>query len=175
MRKRGLTLALLALLGVAQARFYLGFPGSGIVGSSGGAAVGGLHVGTYNLYNDFGVRATAEAGAIFGEPNSLIVEGGVDGTYSFGEGVVFYTGAGVGYMAVGDSGSPFVGAFVGLDFDAASVISIFLEINPRYAFSSTGFVQIRSGINFHIGSPLVNPMSVPDAGLPWLGEETAGG
>ena len=30
MRKTGLALALLALLGAAQARFYLGFPGGGI-------------------------------------------------------------------------------------------------------------------------------------------------
>lgn len=97
MRKTVLALALLALLGAAQARFYLGFPASGILSSGAIGTIGGLHFGTYNLYDDFGVRATAELGLIPtilvdpAVPVALIVEGGVDGTYSFGEGVVCFT------------------------------------------------------------------------------------
>jgi hypothetical protein len=176
MRKIILTLALLALLSAAQARFYLGFPTSGIYASDALGAVGGVHFGTYNLDDDFGIRATAEfgirpnteSGVVPPLPLEVLVEGGVDGTYSFGEGVVFYTGAGLGYGTADGSGSPFVSAFVGLDFDAGSVVSIFLEINPRYAFSNTGLLHVRSGINFHIGDPDDNPVSEPDAGLPWL-------
>ena len=130
MRKTALILALLAILSAAQARFFLGFPLSGIYASDALGAVAGVHFGTYNLYDDFGIRATAEAGRTLSLTPGLIVEGGVDGLYSFGEGVVFYTGAGVGYVGAGGAGSPFVSAFVGLDFDASSVISIFLEINP---------------------------------------------
>lgn len=166
MRKLALTLALLSLFGAAQARFYIGFPSSSVFSSGVLGAVGGLHIGTYKLYDDFGVRATAEAGAAFGSTTSLIVEGSVDGTYSSGD-VVFYTGGGVGYGSQGGSSSAFVGAFVGLDFDAGSVISLFLEINPRYALSNTGFVQVRSGLNFHIGSPDDNPTSPAD-GVVWL-------
>lgn len=177
MRKTVLILALLALLSAAQARFYLGFPTSGILTGLIPLPVLGFHIGTYKLYDDFGVRATAELGANFNVPIDPIlptvpvvpiVEGGVDGTYSFGEGVVFYTGAGVGYGSAGGLGSPFVSAFVGLDFDAGSVISIFLEINPRYAFSNVGLLHVRSGLNFHIGSPDDNPMSDPDDGVVWL-------
>lgn len=172
MRKLTLTLALFALLGVAQARFYIGFPTSGIVGSAFGV-VSGLHIGTYKLYEDFGVRATAEIGTAINIPLDLAslvaYEGGVDGTYSFGEGVVFYTGAGLGYgggpLA---SGSVFASAFVGLDFDASSVISIFLEINPRYYFSNSGLIHIRSGLNFHIGDPDDNPVAQPDDDAVWL-------
>lgn len=168
MRKTAVIFALFVLLSTAQARFYLGFPTSGIYASDAFGAVGGVHFGTYNLYDDFGIRATAEAGAVFGQTPSLLVEGGIDGLYSFGEGVVFYTGAGVGYGSQGGVGDLFVSAFVGLDFDAGSVISIFLEINPRYAFSNTGLIHVRSGINFHIGDPNDNPVTEPDAGLPWL-------
>lgn len=175
MRKITLTLALLTLLSAAQARFYLGFPTGGIITSDIPLPVAGVHFGTYNLYDDFGIRATAEFGirpntesGVVPVPLALLVEGGLDGTYSFGEGVVFYTGAGLGYGSADGSGSPFVSAFVGLDFDAGSVVSIFLEINPRYAFSNTGLLHVRSGINFHIGDPNDNPVSEPDAGLPWL-------
>lgn len=175
MRKITLTLALLTLLSAAQARFYLGFPTSSIYTSNALGAVGGAHFGTYNLYDDFGIRATAEFGirpntesGVVPVPLALLVEGGLDGTYSFGEGVVFYTGAGLGYGTADGSGSPFVSAFVGLDFDAGSVVSIFLEINPRYAFSNVGLLHLRGGLNFHIGDPGENPVSEPDAGLPWL-------
>jgi hypothetical protein len=92
----------------------------------------------------------------------------VNGLYSFVEGVVFYTGAGLGYAGLAGVGSPFVSAFVRLDFDASSVISIFLEINPRYAFSNTGLIHIRSGLHFHIGDPNENPMSIPDTGMRWF-------
>jgi hypothetical protein len=92
----------------------------------------------------------------------------VNGLYSFVEGVVFYTGAGLGYAGLAGVGSPFVSAFVRLDFDASSVISIFLEINPRYAFSNTGLIDIRSGLHFHVGDPDENPMSEPDMGMRWL-------
>ena len=168
MRKLAFILALFVLLASAQARFYVGFPGSLIVGSGFGG-VGGVHIGTYKLYNDFGIRATAEAGATFTNPLLVTYEGGLDGTYSFGEGVVFYTGAGLGYGggALG-GGSLYAGAFVGLDFDASSVISIFVEINPRYYFSNAGLVHVRSGINFHIGDPSENPVYEAEDSQPWL-------
>lgn len=168
MRKIVFIAVLLAFFSAAQARFYLGFPSSGIVGSAFGA-VSGIHIGTYKLYEDFGVRATAEAGAAFGDPILLTYEGGLDGTYSFGEGVVFYTGAGLGYGggSLAD-GSAYLGAFVGLDFDASSVVSIFLEINPRYYFSNSGLIHIRSGINFHIGDASDNPIAQPDDDAVWL-------
>ena len=168
MRKLALLLSMLALCAAAQARFYIGFPNSLIAGSGFGG-VSGVHFGTYKLYNDFGIRATAEAGAAFTNPLLVTYEGGLDGTYSFGEGVVFYTGGGLGYGggALG-GGSLYAGAFVGLDFDASSVISIFLEINPRYYFSNAGLVHVRSGINFHIGDPSENPVYEAEDSQPWL-------
>ena len=168
MRKIAFILVLFVLLASAQARFYIGFPGSLIVGSGFGG-VGGVHIGTYKLYEDFGVRATAEFGAAFSSPVTLTYEGGLDGTYSFGEGVVFYTGGGLGYGggALGDN-SLYAGAFVGLDFDAGSVISIFVEINPRYYFANAGLVHVRSGVNFHIGDPSENPVYEAEDNQPWL-------
>ena len=41
----------------------------------------------------------------------------------------------------------------------SSVISIFVEINPRYYFSNAGLVHVRSGVNFHIGDPSENPVT----------------
>lgn len=148
MRKTLLTLVLfLGCLSTAQAQFYIGFPQTGIILGTTPVALSGLTIGTYNLYGDFGIRATAQAAPI----GTAFLEGSVDGTYSFGEGVIFYTGAGLGYSGFVDTGAVTLAGFTGLDFDANSVISIFLEIRPILYIGTGGTVQIRSGINFHIG------------------------
>lgn len=154
-----LTLAL-CLSGLAGAQFYISVPNSNTLTSQGATIMGGLAIGTYKLYGDFGVRATAQT-------STVTVEGVLDGTYSYGEGIVFYTGAGLGYSSLATS-SVSIGGFVGLDFDAASVISIFLEIRPTYYLSNAGAVQVRSGLNFHIGQPSSPPGQATDNGLPWL-------
>jgi hypothetical protein len=152
MKRIYLTLAiLLSCLSTAQAQFYIGLPNSGIVANLTPAYIGGLTIGTYNLFGDFGIRATAQVGVPFIEPLTPFVEGSVDGTYSFGEEIIFYTGAGLGYSGYGEAGALTVAGFTGLDFDTNSVISLFLEIRPILYLGTGGTVQIRSGINFHIG------------------------
>lgn len=154
MRKRLLILTiLLGCCGMAQARFYIGFPNSGIVSVITPTGLSGLTIGTYNLFGDFGIRATAQLGLKFIEPVTPFpfVEGSVDGTYSFGEGIIFYTGAGLGYSGFAENGAVTLAGFTGLDFDASSVISLFLEIRPILYLGTGGTVQIRSGLNFHIG------------------------
>jgi hypothetical protein len=46
MRKTVLVVALLAVLGAAQARFFLGFPGSSVITGGNPVPVGGIHFGT---------------------------------------------------------------------------------------------------------------------------------
>ena len=151
MRRLLLTLTvLLFCCGAAQARFYIGFPATSILTGEGIVPLGGLTIGTYNLYPHFGVRASAQT-SLLSLGVSGFVEGSVDGTYSFGEGVIFYTGAGLGYSSYLGDGAVTLAGFTGLDFDAGSVISLFLEIRPILYIGSMGAVQIRSGLNFHIG------------------------
>lgn len=141
----------LCFVGTAQAQFYISVPNTTIITGSGSATIGGLGIGTYNLYEDFGIRASVQGG-LNSAGSFRLVEGSVDGTYSFGEGIVFYTGAGLGYSSVADTGDVTLAGFVGLDFDANSVISLFLELRPIIYIGSAGAAQIRSGLNFHIGS-----------------------
>lgn len=164
MHRLVLALALFTLLGAASAqRFFVGFPVGGAFTSADVALYGGLQFGSYKLFNDFGVRALAKGGAVILEEDAgPLVEGGLDGLYSVGEGVVFYTGAGLGYGSLIGTGSVYVGGFVGLDFDAASTISLFVEINPRYYVRGAGLVHLRSGINFHIGSTGQDPAALTD-------------
>ncbi len=132
--------------GAAQARFFVGADLSALINDGAVVPLGGVTIGTYNLFGDFGIRGTA-----LSAPTVPFVEGSVDGTYSFGEGVVFYTGAGLGYSGFIDGGAVSLAGFTGLDFDASSVISLFVEIRPILYIGAGGTVQLRSGINFHIG------------------------
>lgn len=141
---------MLFLFGTAQARFYISVPSSYIYTGSGNEAVSGLALGTYDLYQDFGIRASAQTSVIVPD-GSRFIEGSLDGTYSFGDAIIFYTGAGLGYSAFSGNGSVTLAGFVGLDFDADSVISLFLEIKPILYLGDAGAVQLRSGLNFHIG------------------------
>lgn len=153
MRKLCCTLAFtLLLFGTAHARFYISFPGSTVITGDGVVPLAGLALGTYDLYQDFGIRASAQTSTSLASVDGVqFVEGSVDGTYSFGDTIIFYTGAGLGYSAFPENGSVTLAGFVGLDFDADSVISIFLEVKPVLYIGDTGAVQLRSGLNFHIG------------------------
>lgn len=71
----------------------------------------------------------------------LRAQGGTDLLYTTGERVIFYLGAGGGYSSI-----------VGLDFDAASTLSYFVEAQPRYDLGrEAGLFYLRSGLNLHFG------------------------
>ncbi len=165
MRKLIFAAVLLALFASAQARFFFGFPGGVAYNGEVATGLAGLQFGTYNLYDDFGIRALAQFGS---DGADSFVQGGLDGLYAFGDSIVFYTGAGLGYAAEGSAGGVYIDGFVGLDFDAASAVSVFLEITPNYVFGGNGFVQIRSGLNIHVGDPGDNPVSAKADSQPWL-------
>lgn len=151
MKKLLLALATtLCLTGAAQAQVYLSLPASTLLVSTGVVPMSGLAVGTYHVYGDVGIRATAQTSLVSVDGRRL-VEGMLDGMYSYGEEIVFYTGAGLGFSSLAGGGAFAVGGFVGADFDASSVISLFLEVRPTYYVGELGAVQVRSGLNFHLG------------------------
>lgn len=141
-------------LSSASAQLFIGTPASALFTDTGPAAVGGLQLGTYDLYGlpfgSFGVRGVVEAGALGG---ALLVDGGIDALYSVGGPVVFYTGAGLGYTVSADaeaSNAAFAGAFVGADFDAESALSLFVELNPHLYLGGGGLLRLRAGLNLHL-------------------------
>lgn len=141
--------ALLGCFSVAQAKLYIGVLNSNIIVGDGVAPTVGLSVGSYDLFGPVGLRASALTSILSFGANGFL-EGSLDGTLSFGEGVVFYTGVGLGYSNfVG--GNATLGAFVGLDLDASTAISLFLEARPVIYLGTVAAFQARAGFNFHLG------------------------
>lgn len=138
----------------ASAQLFVGTPSSALFTDSGVTAVGGLQLGSYDLYGlpfgSFGVRGVVEAGPLGG---ALFVSGGVDALYNIGGPVIFYTGAGLGYAVYGDTDTAdatFANAFVGADFDAESALSLFVELGPQLYLGGGGLVRLRGGLNLHL-------------------------
>ncbi len=151
-------------LGSPSAQLFVGVPGSLVFTETSSFAVGGVHLGVYDLYalpvGRIGVRGVVEAGTA-GE--ALFVEGSTEALYSLGHGVVFYTGAGLGYTAargVGMASTAIASALVGADFDAESAISLFVELSPHANLGGGGSVRVRSGFNVQLGR--VVPEEVPN-------------
>lgn len=154
MNRFGLTtLGLLATLfvGSAQASFFLGVPVATDVRGEDSTSYIGVQFGTYDLGNDFGLRGNLRVLPPLGEDPSFQFAGDV--LYSSGKETVFYLGAGAGYAVLDESESLFIGGTVGFDVDAESLISVFLEAQPRYTFSSeTVALYLNTGLNFHFGN-----------------------
>lgn len=145
-----LVFTFLLFSGTAQAQFFLGTVGSSAIAQGVVVPFVGLHGGTYDLGSDFGVRGGFEVlpAVIDG---LTIVQGTVDGLYATGESIIFYAGPGLGLVSAGGLTNAFAGVAVGVDFDAASVISYYIEAQPRYYFGGQPIFYLRSGLNFHIG------------------------
>lgn len=145
-----LTFAWFFLLGTAQAQLFVGTVSSSAITQGIIVPFVGLHAGTYDLSGDFGIRGGFELlpAVITG---LTVAQGTVDGFYATGEGIVFYAGPGLGVVSANGFTNVFVGGTVGVDFDAASVISYYVEAQPRYYFGGEPVFYIRSGLNFHIG------------------------
>lgn len=146
------TLALVAALffGNAQASFFLGVPVSTEVRGEDSVSYLGVQFGTYDLGGDFGLRGNLRVLPPLGEDPSFQLAG--DLLYSSGEETVFYLGAGAGYAVLNESESLFVGGTIGFDVDAASLISVFLEAQPRYNLTAQSVaLYLNTGLNFHFG------------------------
>lgn len=140
----------LVLFGTAQARFFVGAPSSTLLTRSAITSFVGLQLGTYDLGNGFGLRGGVELVPAFG--TALNVQGAVDLLYTRGSNLVIYGGVGSGYANLGGAEALFVSGTVGLDLDAETTISYFLEAQPRYnLLSKTPQLYLRSGINLHLG------------------------
>jgi len=145
-----LTAACLLLTGTAYARQFVGVPSSSLISEGSVTRFVGLQFGTYDLGSGFGLRAGAEVVPTLEE--GLLAQGGTDLLYTTGERVVFYLGAGGGYSSVAGDDSLYVAGTVGLDFDAASTLSYFVEAQPRYDLGrDAGLFYLRSGLNLHFG------------------------
>lgn len=145
-----LIFGLLFLGSAAHAQFFLGTTTSTALVAGVSVPFVGLHGGTYDLSGNYGARGGFEL--LPAVINGLtIFQANVDGVYSTGEAIVFYGGPTLGYVNVGGLSNAFVGATVGVDFDAASVISYYIEAQPRYYFGGQPVFYLRSGLNFHIG------------------------
>jgi hypothetical protein len=142
--------SILSLLGTAQARFFVGAPSSTLVTRSAITSFVGLQLGTYDLGNGFGLRAGAE---VVPELSAgLNVQGAADLLYTRGSDLVLYGGVGSGYANLGGAEALFVSGTLGVDIDAQTTVSYFLEAQPRYNLSSrTPQLYLRSGINLHLG------------------------
>lgn len=148
--KRILIFLCLHLLTAVYARQFVGLPSSFLIGEDGVIRFVGVQVGSYDLGSGLGLRADAEFVPVPAE--GPIVQGGVDLLYSTGESTVFYAGAGGGYANVAGADSLYLAGTAGVDFDAASRISYFLEVQPRYDLErEAGLLYLRSGINVHFG------------------------
>lgn len=76
MRKLALTLALFALFGAAQARFFLGFPSGSIVAGGATVPMAGIHFGSYDAFGNVGGRVTLEASVLSDPDFGQLIEGG---------------------------------------------------------------------------------------------------
>lgn len=150
-------LTVLALLGScslmtasAQSGFFVGVPLSSEMTSEGSTTFIGAQVGTFGLGSGFGLRASLELlPPISAEPS---FQAAGDLLFGSGENTIFYVGAGGGYAAIEANEALFVSGTVGLELDAASLISLFLEAQPRYDLTNeSASFYLRYGLNFHFG------------------------
>ncbi len=151
--KRTLTLLITLLclhLPAVHARQFVGLPSSALVTDGGVTRFVGIQVGTYELGNRLGLRANAEF--VSTPDDGPVAHGGVDLLYRSGESNIFYAGVGGGYASDAGDDSLYLAGTAGVDFDAASRISYFLEVQPRYDLvQEEGFLYLRSGVNVHFG------------------------
>ena len=144
------TLVCALLLGTAQASFFLGVPLATELKGQNSTAYLGLQVGTYDLGSGFRLRGRLEVLPPLGRERGMQLGGEL--LYSRGESSVFYLGAGGGYAAYNSAKSLFVSGTVGLNIDAASLVSVFLEAQPRYDLDrETIGLYLSGGLNFHFG------------------------
>ncbi len=144
------TFLCLHLLTAAYARQFVGLPSSALIGEGGVTQFAGIQVGTYELGNRLGLRANAEFVPM--PDNGPVAHGGVDLLYRGGESNIFYAGVGGGYASVAGNDSLYLAGTAGVDFDAASRISYFLEVQPHYDLvREESLLYLRSGINVHFG------------------------
>lgn len=145
-----LILTLLLFVGTAGAKFFIGVPLSTELRGDDSTAYIGVLFGSYSLGSGFGLRGSLELLPPLGQEPAFQASG--DLLYSSGEVTVFYLGAGGGYAALEGAESLFIGGTIGLDVDAASLISVFLEAQPRYNLTAeTAALYLRTGLNFHFG------------------------
>lgn len=145
-----LTCSLTLFASSAQARFFLG-PTLVIQVTEGDTASAlGVQFGTYNLGSGFGLRGTLEVRPPL--VSSPAFQTAADLLYSRGEETIFYLGVGGGYANTSGSESLAVSGTLGVDVDTDSLISVFLEAQPRYNLTTDApTFHVRSGLNVHLG------------------------
>lgn len=132
----------------AQARFFVSIPVSAQVTESSTSSYLGVSLGTYDFWRGFGLRGNLEFKPVI---SPLYYQAGADLLYATGEDIVFYIGAGGGYSSAAGAASLYASGTVGLDLDAASLISIFAEVQPRFDVTNrTGLLYLRGGLNIHL-------------------------
>ena len=143
-----LLLAGLCWWGSAQARYFVSFPVTAQITETSASSYLGFSLGTYDLWRGFGLRGGLEFKPVLASP---YYQAGADLLYSTGESSVFYLGAGGGYASAAGTESLYAAGTVGLDLDAASLISVFAEVQPRYNLTNrTGLLFLRAGLNVHL-------------------------
>ncbi len=151
LRRALLPLALTCLyFGAAHAQFFLGTVGCTLITPAAVIPLVGLQAGTYDLGGGFGARGSLELFPLIVNGTTL-VQGEATGLYVIGDSVKLYAGPSVGLVGVESTTNAFGGFALGVDFDSESVISIYLEVQPRYYLGGAPSVLIRSGTNFHLG------------------------
>lgn len=139
------------LFSTAQAQFFLGTANSVLIIRNGGVGFFvGVQGGSYDLGSNLGVRGSLELFPAVADGTTLL-QAEATGLYVVGEGIKFYLGPSLGLASLGGAVNPFGGLAVGVDFDSESVISYFIEAQPRYYFGGAPALGVRSGLNFHIG------------------------
>lgn len=148
-RKRLLLMLVgLCLWSTSHARFFVGFPLASQVSEDAVSSYLGVSLGTYDLGGGFGLRGSLEFKPVV---SAAYYQAGADLLYSSGESTVFYAGLGGGYSSAAGAESLYLAGTAGLDLDAASLVSVFAELQPRYDLASeSGLLYLRAGLNFHL-------------------------
>lgn len=132
----------------AHADSFVSLPVSAQITENSTSSYLGVSLGTYDLWRDFGLRGNLEFKPVV---SPLYYQAGADLLYATGEDLVFYVGAGGGYSSAAGNASLYASGTVGLDLDAASLISIFAEVQPRFDVTNrTGLLYLRGGLNIHL-------------------------
>ncbi len=142
-------------LGAAQSGFA-GVSASGlyvddVTDNIGGLTLGfiGAQVGSYDLLSPLGGRITVEASVT---PTTGFLSGSADLLFASSGDVKVYGGAGVGIINLLVVSTSFAKAFLGLDFNVGSSVSLFVEAAPLYAFETGNtFLGGKFGVNFGFG------------------------
>lgn len=141
-----LSVLFFAATSFAQPQFFLGSAGGSGISSAGILPTAGLQFGSYNFADSIGGRVALEATPSL---DFALFQFLADGLYVSGDTIKFYAGPGLGLVTAPGLTNAFILGTIGVDFDAHTTVSYFLEAQPRYYLGGQPILYIRSGVNVH--------------------------